>query len=558
MTKLAMFVPLAKADAAQRLVYGSIDETPDRAREIMDYATAKPAFQAWSEGLFKASGGKSFGNVRAQHDMKKAAGVLREISYDDDAKRISFAAHIVDDQEWAKVEAGVYTGFSPGGSYAKRWADTSISGHHRYTPKVGELSIVDVPCIPSGTFTMVKADGAEEAIPFVLDKAYEPGNDATKSRAEEMAKAAAGTTYKDHVVKARADLIAENATEVLAKMAEPDASAEPDRVDALDAALAKADTALAAPIIVINAASAYRAAALGQMLKDAGPTLAIAAPSPESVLLIGADFTKSLAAVDLIRSATLPLAKGLYSISDVAESLRSFAWIAQDVIWEASSEGDKSSLPQQAVDIVNALKGFLCALVQEEVAEMLASTVANAGDMVNVVIVDDGDADAMELANKIVDLVKADEARMAKAGARNSTKDAARIQTIHDTTCELGAACGADKVAPLAAENERLSKAVDAALPRLEKLTEELGALRTERDNDHAAMAKMADQITALGAQPGVTKIQAVIEKHQDGPLAKADDAQPGSIEATRDLSPAERQRKLETIAINARNTIPA
>jgi hypothetical protein len=37
-----MFIPLLKVDAAQRLVYGSFDETPDRAREICDYATAKP------------------------------------------------------------------------------------------------------------------------------------------------------------------------------------------------------------------------------------------------------------------------------------------------------------------------------------------------------------------------------------------------------------------------------------------------------------------------------------------------------------------------------------
>src|SRR5579875_2669396 len=116
-TALTMFVPLAKADAAQRLVYGSIDETPDRAGEVMDYATAKPAFEAWSETMHKASGGKSFGNIRAQHDLKKAAGKLTDIAFDDDAKRISFVAHIVDDQEWAKVEAGVYTGFSPGGSY---------------------------------------------------------------------------------------------------------------------------------------------------------------------------------------------------------------------------------------------------------------------------------------------------------------------------------------------------------------------------------------------------------------------------------------------------------
>lgn len=34
--RLAMFIPLQKADAAQRLVYGWFDETPDRAGEVCE------------------------------------------------------------------------------------------------------------------------------------------------------------------------------------------------------------------------------------------------------------------------------------------------------------------------------------------------------------------------------------------------------------------------------------------------------------------------------------------------------------------------------------------
>src|SRR4051794_29514079 len=59
--RLAMFIPLAKADAARRLVYGHFDETPDRAGEICDYPSARPAFEAWSAELEKASDGKSLG-----------------------------------------------------------------------------------------------------------------------------------------------------------------------------------------------------------------------------------------------------------------------------------------------------------------------------------------------------------------------------------------------------------------------------------------------------------------------------------------------------------------
>src|SRR5947209_15023862 len=132
--RLAMFVPLAKADATQRLVYGHFDETPDRAGEVCDYPSARPAFQSWSAELEKASDGRSLGNIRGQHS-NVAAGKLVELNFDDAARRIGFVARIVDDNEWRKVEEGVYTGFSPGGRYARRWRD---GDHVRYTPVVRE------------------------------------------------------------------------------------------------------------------------------------------------------------------------------------------------------------------------------------------------------------------------------------------------------------------------------------------------------------------------------------------------------------------------------------
>lgn len=569
-----LFIPLAKADAAQRLVYGSIDETPDHAREIMDYATAKPAFEAWSANMSKASGGKSLGNIRAQHDLKKAAGRLTEIGFDDETKRISFCAHIVDDQEWAKVEAGVYTGFSPGGSYEKRWKDAEVTDHYRYTPKVGELSIVDAPCIPSGTFTMIKADGEEAEVAFVMAKAYEPGNEATKERAAEMAKAHDGTTFKDHVVQARADLIAENAADALAKMAgEQDAAAGlahdqvgdvVDPADALNAAFAKADAVLVAGDGPVTPMRAYAAAMTGVLIK-CDTTLLIAPPSPEAIALIGADLAKSIEAAGAIRAAAQTvLAKGLYQLSDAVSSLQSFAWICRDVCDEASWEADGSPLPQMAMNILSSLKAFLIAMVEEEVAEMMARTMAEAGDDVPLVIMTEVPG-VMELAASIVDLVKANAPLMEKAGARNAAIDATRIQTIHDKACELGAGCAADaveKAAALAAENERLTKTVEGALPRFEALTEQIETMRSEREADRDALAKMATQIETLGGQPAPTKIQlaAAMDKEEDnGTLAKSDAAPaPGSIGATLELPTAQRNHALEQIAINAKHRLPA
>ena len=93
-----------------------------------------------------------------------AAGKLTDIAFDDDAKRITVVAKIVDDDEWRKVQEGVYTGFSQGGRYVKRWADPD-SGLTRYTAEPHEISLVDLPCVPDATFDVVK-DGMVEKRSF--------------------------------------------------------------------------------------------------------------------------------------------------------------------------------------------------------------------------------------------------------------------------------------------------------------------------------------------------------------------------------------------------------
>jgi hypothetical protein len=161
MTSLTMFIPITKVDAAKRLVYGlATAETEDRSGEICDYASTKPNYEKWSGDIAKATNGKSFGNLRAMHG-NIAAGKVTSIGFNDDAKQIEICAKVVDDAEWNKVQEGVYTGFSQGGSYEKRWADAD-SGLMRYTANPSEISLVDLPCLPGATFQMIKADGAAE------------------------------------------------------------------------------------------------------------------------------------------------------------------------------------------------------------------------------------------------------------------------------------------------------------------------------------------------------------------------------------------------------------
>lgn len=246
-----VFVPLFKVDEEQRLVYGRITrQEEDQSGEVMDYETSKPHFEKWSAQIEEASGGLSKGNVRVMHGLK-AAGKLTEIDFDDDDQSIEVCAKIVDDGEWELVKEGVYTGFSVGGRYGKKWKEGGIS---KFTAVPNEVSLVDNPCVKSATFTMVKADGAEEQVGFQLnddpnqvdedldgmtdtdeaegtatdettegsgqeeaeavEKSHrppvpgEPTNVEVVTRAEELAKAAAdGTTWMQHVEAAREDLM---------------------------------------------------------------------------------------------------------------------------------------------------------------------------------------------------------------------------------------------------------------------------------------------------------------------------------------------------------------
>ena len=166
---LNLFIPITKVDASKRLVYGTIaSETLDKANEVFDYATSKPHFEKWSGDIAKSTDGKSMGNVRAMHGHV-AAGKLTDIAFDDANQTIEGCAKIIDDAEWNKVLEGVYTGFSMGGKYEKRWKEGDFT---RYTASPVEVSLVDLPCIPDATFSVIKADGSVEMRKFhVVDVA---------------------------------------------------------------------------------------------------------------------------------------------------------------------------------------------------------------------------------------------------------------------------------------------------------------------------------------------------------------------------------------------------
>ena len=180
MNKLNKFAQLTKVDTTKRQVWGvATNEAPDNDGQVMDYASSKPHFEEWSSEIQKASGGKSKGNLRAMH-QPIAAGKVIDIQFDDINKSIYIGAEVVDDNEWKKVQKGVYTGFSIGGKYGKVWIDGELE---RYEALPHEISLADLPCNPDATFEVIKAGGVSQIQKFKKetdmdeeDKKEEPVN----------------------------------------------------------------------------------------------------------------------------------------------------------------------------------------------------------------------------------------------------------------------------------------------------------------------------------------------------------------------------------------------
>ena len=194
-----LFIPLTKVDASRREVWGvAAIEQPDRSREIMDYASSKPNFIKWSDSIRKASGGKSLGNVRDSHSTN-AVGKVIAFEPDDVAKAFRVGVKVVDDNAWQKVQEGVFTGFSIGGSYGKRAPDSYLKDHTRYEAIPTELSLVDVPCIPDAQFEFIKSNGESEMKKFTkaITEEEQKKLDELKAKEGETADSEAETPAED-------------------------------------------------------------------------------------------------------------------------------------------------------------------------------------------------------------------------------------------------------------------------------------------------------------------------------------------------------------------------
>jgi HK97 family phage prohead protease len=145
---MKIFVPIAKIDDEQRLVFGyATTEALDAHGEVVKRAAIEAALPHYMR----------FANIREMHQLS-AVGVAKEAEFDD--KGLYVKAKVVDDEAWAKVREGVYKGFSIGGRVTRRDAADRklITG-----VELNEISLVDRPANPEAMIDAYKIWGESAA-----------------------------------------------------------------------------------------------------------------------------------------------------------------------------------------------------------------------------------------------------------------------------------------------------------------------------------------------------------------------------------------------------------
>lgn len=153
-----MYVPLMRIDAAKREVWGQATaEVPDSYGTIFGYYPE--AWKTWR------------GNIREQHDPKKAVGKRIDLDFNDQERAVYVGSRISRGapDTWLKVEDDVLSGYSASvipdpefGPDPKKWPTKEYNGKkYPYLPRysVAELSLVDNPACPGCNIQIVRADG---------------------------------------------------------------------------------------------------------------------------------------------------------------------------------------------------------------------------------------------------------------------------------------------------------------------------------------------------------------------------------------------------------------
>ena len=145
MHEMKVYLPLAKVDREQRMVYGyASTEALDSQGEVVRRQALAAALPEYMR----------FANIREMH-QPSAVGVAKEAAIDE--KGLWLQAKVIDDDAWRKVVEGVYKGFSIGGFVTARDPrdPAVITGID-----LAEISLVDRPANAEATFELFKSAAA--------------------------------------------------------------------------------------------------------------------------------------------------------------------------------------------------------------------------------------------------------------------------------------------------------------------------------------------------------------------------------------------------------------
>lgn len=148
------WAPITKTeeqDDGTLMVYGPAASSDlDRDQQRLNADWLDRAMPEWAQ----------IGNIREQHDAKRAVGVGVGLSKADDGQH-HIAAHIVDESAVKKIKAKVLKGFSVGIKNPKVvLGKADAPGGEVVDGSICEISVVDRPCNPNTLFEIAKADGA--------------------------------------------------------------------------------------------------------------------------------------------------------------------------------------------------------------------------------------------------------------------------------------------------------------------------------------------------------------------------------------------------------------
>ena len=187
-----MSLPLVRIDAAKREVWGQATaEVPDSYGTIFGFYP-----EAWT---------KWRGNIREQHDPKKAVGKAVDIDPNPEERAVYVGSRVSRGAQdtWLKVEDNVLTGYSASiipdpefGNNPAKWPKKLYNGkEYPYLPRytVAELSLVDNPACPGCNIQIVRADGFATD---VLDVTEEEPAVEQKQETQDRAGARVGTATK--------------------------------------------------------------------------------------------------------------------------------------------------------------------------------------------------------------------------------------------------------------------------------------------------------------------------------------------------------------------------